>query len=102
MSLQRQYTEYLRELEFDVRQGINDSLTSEKYGTLNSLNFHEDDQGVWLEASVQLRKIEAPWKFRRVVVRLDGPLDSPLMASTLFSTAMIEDLDTLPWPPTSA
>ncbi|MFG2432878.1 hypothetical protein [Streptomyces sp. NPDC048590] len=99
MSLQERYEEYLKEFELDARQGIIDSLASEGYGALNSLKFSEDDQGVSAEAEVQLRGIAAPWIFRRRIILPDGPLDKSWLASTLFSTAMIEDLDTRAWPP---
>lgn len=99
MSLREQYAEWLEEFEPDVRVGITESLAHGEYGTLKSMSFCEDDHGVWLEAEIQLRGVDAPWIRRRVVIPPQGPLDSALLASTIFSSTIVEDLDTRPWPP---
>ncbi|MEY7979277.1 hypothetical protein AB8O53_23525 [Streptomyces pilosus] len=99
MSLREQYAEWLGEFEPDVRVGITESLTDGEYGTLKSMKFREDEHGVWLEAELQLSGVDAPWICRKVVITPQGPLDSPLLASTIFSSTMVEDLDTQPRPP---
>jgi hypothetical protein len=99
MSLREQYAEWLGEFEPDVRVGITESLAHGEYGTLSSMTFREDDRGVWLEAEVQLRGVDAPWICCRVVITPQGPLDWALLTSTIYSSAMVEDLDTRPWPP---
>ncbi|MFF9690622.1 hypothetical protein [Streptomyces sp. NPDC014623] len=96
MSLQERYAEWLDEFDSDVRVGITESLQQGEYGTLKALIFREDERGVWVEAEIQRRGNDTPWTCRRVVITPQGPLDSALLASTIFSSAVIEDLDTQP------
>ncbi|MER8222588.1 hypothetical protein ABTZ58_18745 [Streptomyces sp. NPDC094143] len=88
-----EYKAYLEEFRAEVVEGLSSTLT-EHAATLNQLSYSEDDDGVWAEVVVHLPGRKDPWVRRRLIIPAQGPDKDAWLAGTIFSSALIEDLDT--------
>lgn len=87
------YQQYLEEFRTEVFDG----LTSELIGRgsrLSRLSFSENDEGIWVEAEIELPDQQEPWIRRRLIVPEQGPDKDAWLAGTIFSSALVEELDT--------
>ncbi|WP_434591791.1 hypothetical protein [Streptomyces sp. A5-4] len=87
------YQQYLEEFRSEVA----DSLPSElaQHGaTLTALSFFDNEDGVWVAAKVELPGQQEPWTRSRLIIPEQGPDKDAWLAGTIFSSALIKELDT--------
>lgn len=101
MNLSQRHAAYLAEFRRNVRDQIAEDVRRAGYGSLRGFAFHEDEQGVWAEAVVDLHgEVVARWGSDvythrvPVILRDRGPLEEVYFGSALFTVAVMEDLDT--------
>ncbi|MFF5571464.1 hypothetical protein [Streptomyces luteogriseus] len=87
-----QHEAYLEEFRTEVIEGLRSTL-AEHVATLSDLLYSEDDDGVWVEAIVQLPDLKDPWVRRRLIIPADGPDKDAWLAGSIFSSALAEELD---------
>jgi hypothetical protein len=83
---------YLEEFRAEVVEGLGTAL-SEHAATLSGLSFSENEEGVWAEAVVELTGRQEPWVRRRLIIPVQGPDKDAWLAGTIFSSALVEELD---------
>ncbi|MDH6229347.1 hypothetical protein [Streptomyces sp. MJP52] len=101
MSLRDRYADHLTTFHEQASAQITHQVSRDNHGTLRSLDISEDEQGVWAEAVIDLHgDVVARWgsevyKRRNLIILNEGgPLDDAAFGADLFSTAVMEDLDT--------
>lgn len=87
------YREYIEEFRSEVTDGVATELM-ERGSRLLGLSFSEDEEGIWVAAEVELPDQPETWNRRRLIIPKIGPDKDAWLAGTIFSSALIEELDT--------
>ncbi|MDX2391107.1 hypothetical protein NJL88_13825 [Streptomyces sp. DK15] len=84
---------YLDEFRSEVAEGLRHPL-AERGARLLGLSFSEESDGIWTEAVIDLPGRPDAWTRRRLIVPVPGPDKDAWLAGAVFSSTVIEDLDT--------
>ncbi|MFD0154594.1 hypothetical protein ACWGQ4_00670 [Streptomyces sp. NPDC055721] len=87
------YRQYLEEFRSEVSDGLASELM-ERGSRLCLLSFSENEEGVWVEAEIELPDQGETWTRRRLIIPKQGPDKDAWLAGTIFSSALVEELDT--------
>ncbi|RII13332.1 hypothetical protein DSC45_23570 [Streptomyces sp. YIM 130001] len=92
-SLTEQYAEYLDTYQRIVRAQVEDTLTRDIPGAIQSFGIREDGRGVWAEIVIELRGVDKLYRRRTLVIDAAShpPPDPADFAATLFATNAVEE-----------
>lgn len=90
-----------------ARQQLEQDLGEFGHGVLLSLLTSDDGAGMWATANISLVGHAQPWEFRRLVLeraqfQSSATVEHATGEATIFSTLLMETLDTQPWPPVNS
>ncbi|MHC3429333.1 hypothetical protein [Streptomyces sp. DT18] len=101
MTLRDQYADHLSAFGAAATGGIQGVLDESNYGQLSSLDFDENEQGVFVSFTIDLSgEVVERWGSdvytrRYLIIRTqDGPVDPVEFGVSLLYTSVMEDLDT--------
>lgn len=101
MQLSERYADQLVEFREEASRQIAHQVRRDNYGVLRSFEISEDEQGVWIEVTVDLHgEVVARWGSevytrRELAITTEyGHFDDASFGAALLSTAVMEDLDT--------